>query len=77
MGSSLLSLMVLAIVAVSVTLYLFPVLIGRARRVPDIGAIAVIDILLGWTVIGWVIALAMAMRSPAPRGPAAGPDRQT
>jgi Superinfection immunity protein len=67
MGSSLLSLMVIAIAAVSATLYLLPVLIGRARRVPDIGAIAVIDILLGWTVIGWVIALAMAMRSPAPR----------
>ena len=70
MGSSLLSLMVLAIVAASVALYLLPVLIGRVRRAPDIGAIAVIDILLGWTVIGWVIALAMAMRTPAPRGPA-------
>jgi hypothetical protein len=75
MGSSLLSLTVLAIVAVSLALYLLPVMIGRAREAPDIGAIAVINILLGWTLVGWVIALAMAMRSPAPRGPALPPSR--
>jgi Superinfection immunity protein len=50
-------------------LYLLPVLIGWRRRVPDIGSVAVINILLGWTLIGWVAALAMAFRSVPPSGP--------
>ena len=50
-------------------LYLLPVLIGWRRRVPDIGSVAVINILLGWTLIGWVAALAMAFRSVPPPGP--------
>jgi hypothetical protein len=47
-------------------LYLLPVLIGWARRVPDIGSVAVINVLLGWTLVGWAAALAMALRSPRP-----------
>jgi hypothetical protein len=53
---------------VFLALYLLPCLIGYARRAPDLAVIAVIDILLGWTFIGWVVALAMAFRS-APPGP--------
>jgi Superinfection immunity protein len=68
--SSLVTVTVLSSLAVaSVALYLLPVLIGLARHVPDIGAVAVIDILLGWTLIGWVVALAMALRSVSPTGP--------
>lgn len=70
MISALLTIMVLSgAAAASVTLYLLPILVGWARRVPDIGAIAVIDILLGWTLVGWVMALAMALRSASPAGP--------
>jgi hypothetical protein len=53
-------------IAGSAALYLLPVLIGVARRVTDIGALATINILLGWTLIGWVLALAMALRSAPP-----------
>ena len=53
----------------SAALYLLPVLIGVARRVPDIGAVAAVNILLGWTLIGWAAALAMALRSVRPAGP--------
>jgi hypothetical protein len=60
---------VTTLTCVSLGLYLLPCLIGCARRAPDIGAIAVIDILLGWTFIGWVVALAMAFRSAPPRPP--------
>jgi hypothetical protein len=68
--SSLITLTVLAgMVMASAACYLLPVLIGSARRVPDIGAVAVINILLGWTLIGWVAALAMALRSASPAGP--------
>jgi len=61
-------IVVTSLTCVSLGLYLLPCLIGCTRRAPDIGAIAVIDILLGWTFIGWVVALAMAFRS-APPGP--------
>ena len=71
MISSLISLAVLSSMAMATTaLYLLPVLIGCARRVPGIGAVAVIDILLGWTLIGWAAALAMALRPVTPAGPA-------
>jgi Superinfection immunity protein len=52
--------------AASAALYLLPLLIGAARRAPDLGAVAVINIALGWTLAGWIIALALALRSPAP-----------
>jgi hypothetical protein len=50
-------------------LYLLPVLLAWARRVPDLGPIAVINILLGWTLAGWVTALALALRSAVPPNP--------
>lgn len=59
----------LVLVSLSVALYLIPVMVGVARHVPDLGAIAVINVLLGWTFVGWVLALALAMRSVTPAGP--------
>ena len=59
----------LAIVAL-VGLYLLPTLVALARRIPGVSAIAVINILLGWSFIGWVIALALAVRSVPPAVPA-------
>ena len=49
-------------------LYLIPTLIALIRKHHQIGAVAVINVLLGWTFIGWVVALAMSLsakRSPA------------
>lgn len=54
----------------SAVLYLLPVLIGWVRRVPHIGSIAAINVLLGWTLIGWVTALAIALRSVREAGAA-------
>ncbi len=56
--------------AACAALYLLPVLIGLARRVPDIGSVAAINVLLGWTLLGWAAALAMALRSSYPAPPA-------
>jgi Superinfection immunity protein len=68
---SLLTVAVLVLAgAWSAALYLLPVLIGAARRVPDLGAVAVINVLLGWTLAGWAVALAMALRSARPGTPA-------
>ena len=40
-------------------LYFLPVWVALFRHKPA-GGVAVIDFFLGWTVIGWIIALAMA-----------------
>jgi Superinfection immunity protein len=67
---SLLTVTVVCLVlAGSAALYLLPLLIGCARRAPDIGAVAAINILLGWTLLGWAAALAMALRSAARAAP--------
>lgn len=72
--SSLICLIVTAgLTSASLVLYLSPLVVAWVRRPPDIGAIAVINILFGWTVIGWVAALAMAFRSVPPPGPPQAP----
>jgi len=48
---------------VIVSVYFLPSLIGTFRSVRNIGSVFVINLFLGWTFIGWVIALAMAVRS--------------
>lgn len=52
--------------------YFAPAIVAVLRRVPNTGSVIVIDLLLGWTVIGWIAALAMACRSK-PRPYAAWP----
>jgi len=49
------------------TLYLLPTGIGMLRRVRNIGSIAVVNVLLGWTIVGLVVSLAMALRTPDAR----------
>jgi Superinfection immunity protein len=69
--SSIVIVFVLCEIALAcAALYLLPVLIGWARRVPGIGPVAVINVLLGWTLLGWAVALAMALRSSRPAPPA-------
>lgn len=71
MIASMLAVSVITVmIALSAALYLLPTLIGLARRLPDIGSLAVINILLGWTLFGWAAALAMALRTVQPAPPA-------
>lgn len=44
-----------------VALYWLPLAIAACRRHPQIGPIAVINIFLGCTLIGWATALAWSM----------------
>jgi hypothetical protein len=41
-------------------MYWLPTIIAANRKVKNVGSVAVIDGLLGWTMIGWVVAMAMA-----------------
>ena len=52
--------MILLIVGV----YFIPWYVAAVRNVPNRGSVAVINLLLGWTLVGWVVALAMAARDP-------------
>ncbi len=45
--------------AVGLTLYFIPAYIGRNNR--NSGAILVLNIFLGWTLLGWVAALVWAL----------------
>lgn len=51
------------IIIASIVAYWAPTIVAASRHVPNRGSVIVINLFLGWTVIGWVIALAMACRS--------------
>lgn len=53
----------LFVAAMLIGLYFAPTLLALDRDVPNKGSVAVINVFLGWTLIGWVVALAMAARS--------------
>jgi len=61
------SLVGFAIIFGILFVYFLPAITARQRKVPDVGMVFVLNLLLGWTLIGWVIALAMAYRTPAPK----------
>jgi Superinfection immunity protein len=44
-----------------IALYFVPWLVSLSRRHNNSGAIAVLNIFLGWTVIGWIVALIWSM----------------
>lgn len=70
MADTVIMITVLAVLLISVTFYVLPSIIAMARKVPNTGSVVVINILLGWTFVGWVVALAMALRSrPQPMVP--------
>ncbi|MFF3211844.1 superinfection immunity protein [Streptomyces sp. NPDC002886] len=48
---------------VVVLAYFIPTLVAFGRGVPNKGSVLVINLFLGWSVVGWVVALAMAARS--------------
>lgn len=48
---------------VGIGLYFLPTIVAVARKVTNQGSILVINFFLGWTFVGWVVALAMACRT--------------
>jgi len=47
-------------------LYFLPSIIAFARSKRDAVSILILNLLLGWTAIGWVIALVWAVKQDAP-----------
>ncbi|MFE5807013.1 superinfection immunity protein [Streptomyces sp. NBC_01232] len=48
---------------VIVLAYFIPTAVAFGRGVPNKGSVLVVNLFFGWSVVGWVIALAMAARS--------------
>jgi len=55
------------LLAAGVVAYFVPAITGAVRHVRNLGSVIVVNLFLGWTVIGWIVALAMAFRSRAPQ----------
>lgn len=49
--------------------YITPLLVASYRRSDKLSPVVVVNIFLGWTVVGWVVALAMAVSGPSGRRP--------
>lgn len=47
--------------------YFLPTIVAVMRRHGDLLAVAVVNVFLGWTVIGWVVALAWSVKRQAAR----------
>jgi len=43
--------------------YLVPTFVAIYRSLPNKGSVIVVNVFLGWTFIGWVVALSMACGS--------------
>jgi hypothetical protein len=58
-------LILLGAVLSGALLYVCPGIIAHTRHHPQAGAISLLVLLLGWTVIGWIVALVWSATSPA------------
>ena len=47
--------------ALALLLYLLPTCVASVRRHPNLGMLATVNILFGWTLIGWGLSLAGAL----------------
>ena len=52
---------------IGIAFYFLPAIIGRNKR--NAGAILLLNLLLGWTIIGWICALVWACTSDSPSAP--------
>ena len=66
-------IIVLLTVVVIGPLYFLPIIIAARRKSPKLTAIVILSILLGWTGIGWLAALVLALTSPRPIAGAGAP----
>lgn len=56
------SSVVAILVAIVTAGYMLPWAIAAVRGNANTGAVFWVDLLLGWTVVGWVVALVMSIR---------------
>lgn len=49
------------LLTVSIVFYIIPTIIAAVRGHHNVGAIAALNFLLGWTFLGWVVALVWSL----------------
>lgn len=54
------------ILALILGCYFFPTIVARSSRQPNTVGIFILNLFLGWTFIGWVIALVWAVKAHPP-----------
>lgn len=54
----------IVILITPVIMYFGPSIVAHARQQPDLVTIFALNLLLGWTVIGWIVALVWALKVP-------------
>jgi hypothetical protein len=64
-------------IGIAVIVYFVPGFIALARKHPRVGSICALNVVLGWTLIGWFIVLVWSLTrreatAPATEGPGAG-----
>lgn len=51
------------VLVIAIGFYFLPTIVAVVRKVTNQGSVAVINLFFGWTLIGWVVALALACRT--------------
>jgi heme A synthase len=59
-------LLLLVLVVVAGAMYFVPSIVASSSKSRNVGAVVVINLFFGWTVIGWVGALALALSAATP-----------
>ena len=55
---------IILLIAVAAGFYFIPTIVAAAKKSKRASAVAVLNLLLGWTLIGWVVALVWAVAEP-------------
>jgi hypothetical protein len=53
--------LLLFLIGASLLVYFIPAIVARGK--PQFASVLVLDIFLGWTLVGWVVALAWALKA--------------
>ena len=56
----------MAYILIAAALYFLPALVGHMRHKRNENSITIVNLFLGWTLVGWVVALAWALSNDAP-----------
>jgi hypothetical protein len=56
-----------ALLGLGALVYFIPSIVAGSRHTLNSGAVVVVNLFLGWTFIGWVVALAMASSGKSAR----------
>jgi len=66
--STMSALAMLTLILLILGVYWLPSILARIWRHPDLVPIVLVNALLGWTVVGWIWAIARLVRSGAGQG---------